>query len=259
MGASAIRWRTFLQLPFGIPVALVMFASWLMAWWKSTDEDKLASTVVAVYPMCLILCSVNALPDYLGAIVPFIGILIVRFIYRLPEINFLNSSRRMCYITRLLVILVYMISSLPPVVFMLYQQHNADFNNVVDEVAKVVGPKARVCGDPVFWVGHDRYIYGPYLIAYDDVTVKDALQWAYSQSFEYIVRAAWYGTPPRGFKKPPNKMPGFRPGIFTDNLCQLFGTKVYEFYDEYYGSFEIYKINWPSNPASWGLKKQTVK
>jgi hypothetical protein len=248
------RWKKALQLPLGVPVALVMFASWLAAWWKSTAEDKFTATTVTIYPLSLLLFSVNPLPDYVVVVVPFFSILVIRFVYRLHEFDFLNGSKRMYYITKLIVILIYIISSLPPILLMMYKQHDADFNLVVDEVAKVVGPKARVHADPVFWVGHDKYIYGPYLITYDNVTLKDALQWAYSQSFDYAVRTAWYCRPPQGLVKVPNNMPDFRSYLVTDNLCKLFGTKVYEFYNKDYGPVEIYKIDW-SNAWKLGLRK----
>ena len=253
-----VRWRTFLHLPFGIPVALVMSISWLAAWWKSTAEDKLVATVAAVYPLSLLLFSVDAMASYLVVAVPFFSVLIVRFVYRLHEFAFLSNSRKMYYAVRLAAILIYVVSSLPPVVFMLYQQRNSDFNNVVNQVARIVGPDARVHADPVFWVGHDKYVYGPYLVTYDIVTINEALQWAYSYSFDYAVRTAWFGTSPPKFQKLPNKMPDFRSSLVTDNLCKLFGTKVYEFYNKDYGPVEIYKLDW-STAWKWGLKKQNIK
>ena len=256
---EATRWRIFLQLPLGIPLGLVMFAGWLVAWWKSTAEDKFTATVVTVYVLALPFLTVNIIPDYLIAVVPFFCVLIVRLVYRLNEFDFLSGSARMCYIARILVILIYVVSSLSPIMFMLYRQHDADFNKVVDEVAKVVGPKARVDAISPFWIGCNRYIYGPYLMTYSGaVSLKDALQWVYSQSFDYSIRTVWNGDP-LGFKKLPNKMPQFRSYFLTDNLCKMFGTKVHEFYNEYYGPVEIYKIDWPQNPESWGLRKQAVK
>jgi hypothetical protein len=253
-----LRWRGFLQLPFGIPVALVMFISWLAAWWKSTAQDKFVATIAAVYPLSLILCSFNTLADYLVVVVPFSSILIVRFFYRLHEFYFLGGSRRMCYAVRLAVVLIYVLSSLPLIGLVLYCQRNADFNRVVDEVAKVVGPKAKVHADPIFWVGHDRYTYGPFLMTDSSVTVAKALQWAYLQSFDYAIRTTWAEIPPRGLRKPPRKMPEFRSYIVSDDLCKFFGTKVYEFYNEDYGTIEIYKLDW-SNAWKLGLKKQDIK
>jgi 4-amino-4-deoxy-L-arabinose transferase-like glycosyltransferase len=259
MAREIMRWRNFFQLPFGIPVGLVMLVSWLAAWWKSTAEDKLIATIVALYLPGLAMLSINALPDYVVVVVPFFSMLVVRFVYRLHEFDFLSGSRRMYYIVGFIVILIYVVSFLPPIVFMLYQQHDADFNKVVDEVAKVVGPKARVYANPVFWVGHDRYIYGPCLITYDTtVMVSEALQWAYSQSFEYAVRTVWILTPPRGFRKLPDRMPEFRSNCVMDSLCRVFGTKVYEFYNEYYGPVEIYKLDW-STMWNYRLRKQDIK
>ena len=253
-----VRWRSFFQLPFGIPMALVMFAGWLAAWWKSTAEDKFAATIVAVYIVVLPLFSVNQFPDYLVVTIPFFGILVVRMVYRLHEFTCFDNSKKLYWAVKSAIILIYIISSLPPVMLLLYKQHDADFNRVIDEVPKIVGPKARVHADPVFWVGHDRYIYGPYLVTYDAVMLRDALQWAYSQSFDYVIRTSWdYGRPPQGFKKIPSKMPDLNDSL-SDILCKRFGTKVYEFYNEQYGPVEIYKLNW-STAWKWKLEKQGIK
>lgn len=255
-----VRWRSLLQLPLGIPVALVMIVGWLSAWWKAAAEDKFTATVIAVYSLMLPFFSVNALPIYLVAVIPFFSILIVRFIYRLCDFAYFGNSGKFYYVVRIVVILVFVIPSLSAVTLVLYKQRGTNFNIIINEVSKIVGPKAKVHADPVFWVGHDKYIYGPYLITYDAVTASEALQWAYSQSFEYVIRTAWDGgNPPQGLGKLPNNMPGFRMYLVGDNLCRKFGTKVYEFYNEDYGPIEIYKINWPANPAVWGLKKQVVK
>jgi hypothetical protein len=260
-----VRWSSFFQLPFGIPIALVMFAGWLAAWWKSTAEDKFAATIVIVYILILPLFSVNQLPDYLVAVIPFFSILVVRFVYRLHEFTCFNNSKKLYWAIKSAIILIYIISSLAPVMLLLYKQHDADFNRVIDEVAKVVGPKKRVYADPAFWVGHDRYIYGPYLIRYSYnlylryYDVKDDLQWAYSQSFDYVIRTSWdYGRPSQGFRKIPNKMPDLNNNDFSGFLCKRFGTKVYEFYNEQYGPVEIYKLDW-SNAWKWRLKKPEIK
>ncbi len=254
IGKEAVRWKSFLQLPLGIPIALVMFASWLLAWWKSIAEDKLAATIVTIYILALPLISVNQIPDYLVVTIPFFSILIVRLIYRLREFSCLHDSKKLYYTVKIAIVLIYLISSLPFIFLMFYKQHDADFNRVVDKVAKVVGPKERVYADPVFWVGHDRYVYGPYRVGVI-MTDKDILQWAYSQSFDYVIRTSWdYGRPPQGFGKIPNKMPDLNDN-FSGILCKRFGTKVYEFYNEQYGPVEIYKLDW-SNAWKYRLKKQ---
>ena len=46
-------------LLFGIPIALVVIAGWLSAWWKSTAEDKFTVTVITVYGLILPFCIVN--------------------------------------------------------------------------------------------------------------------------------------------------------------------------------------------------------
>jgi 4-amino-4-deoxy-L-arabinose transferase-like glycosyltransferase len=254
------RWKTFFQPPFGIPAALVMIAAWLSAWWKSTAEDKFTATVIAVYLLALPFFSVNALAYYLVAVTPFFGVLVVRFIYRLRDFACFGDSKKLYYVIRIVVVLMFVIPSLSAIFLMLYKQRGTNFNVIVNEVAKVVGPNKRVHADPVFWIGHDKYIYGPYLITYNVVKGSEALQWAYHQSFEYVIRTTWDGcVPQQGVRSQPKDMPGFRSHLIGDHLCKMFGNKVYEFYNEDYGPIEIYKINWPANPASWGLKKQAVK
>jgi 4-amino-4-deoxy-L-arabinose transferase-like glycosyltransferase len=257
LAREMVRWKSFLRLPVGIPVALVVFAAWLSAWWKSTDEDKLAATIVIIYPLSLLPMSVDAMACYLVAVLPFFSILIVRFVFRMNKIDILNIGW-IRYIFNPAVISIYIFSSLVPIILMLYFQRNADFNYVVDEVVKVVGPKSLVHAEPVFWVGHDRYIYGPYLQTYDEVKLKDAFQWAYSQSFDYAIRTSWVNGPSLGLHKLPNKMPAFRSYLVTDNLCKYFGTKVHEFYNEQYGPVEIYKLDW-STAWKWKLEKQKIK
>jgi hypothetical protein len=253
-----VRWNVFFQLPFGIPLALIIFVSWLAAWWKSVAEDKFVATAAIVYILSLPFLSVNALSDYLVVAIPFFSILVVRLIYRMNEFDYVNISRKISYIARFAVILIYVASSLPLIIFIQYQQHDADFNHVVDKVAKVVGPKARVYANPVFWIGHDRYIYCPFPAKADPgTTLKDFLQWAYSQSPEYAVRTTWAVTPPRAIRKPLYKMPELNDD-FYDILCKIFGTKVYEFYNEQYGPVEIYKLDW-SNAWQYRLKKPGIK
>jgi hypothetical protein len=254
------RWRSFFQPPYGIPIALVMIAAWLSAWRKSTAEDKFAATVIAVYSLILPFFSVNALPYYLVAVIPFFSILIIRFIYRLRDFAFLNSSKETYYAAKIAVVLMFVIPSLSAIMLVLYKQRGTNFNVIVNEVAKVVGPNKKIHADPVFWAGHNKYTYGPYLITYNVVKISEALQWAYSQSFEYAIRTSWDGSyPQQGIGKAPNNMPSFRPHLIGDTLCKMFGNKVYAFYNEDYGAIEIYKINWPANPAPWGFKKQEVK
>ncbi|MBN1787142.1 MAG: glycosyltransferase family 39 protein [Sedimentisphaerales bacterium] len=253
------RWRIFLQLPLGIPFALVMFGSLVTAWWRSASEDKFAATVVIIYILVLPFFTVNVIADYLLAAVPFFCVLIVRFICRLSEFSFLSRSKRIHYIIRLCVILIYVATSLSPIAIMFYRlSGKGDFNHVIKEVTKVIEPGSKVDAISVFWIGHKKYEYGPYLMTYSGaLSLKDALEWAYSQSFDYSIRTSWNGDP-LGFKKLPDNMPEFRPYYITDNICKMFGTKVHEFYSEYYGPMEIYKIDW-SNAYKHGLRRKEIK
>jgi len=251
------RWGAFFRPPFGIPIALVMIAGWLSAWWKSTAEDKFTATVVAGFLLILPFFSVNALPYYIATVVPFFSMLVIRFIYRLHDFACFENSKKFYYVVRIAVILMFVAPSLSAIFLVLYTQRGTNFNSIVDEVAEVVGPSGKIHADPVFWVGHEKYIYGPYVITYNVVKGSEALRWAYAQEFEYVIRTTWDSKfPQQGARKAPKSMPGFRPYLIGDNLCKMFGNKVYEFYNEDYGPIEIYKINWPANPASYGLKKR---
>jgi hypothetical protein len=255
-----MRWRTFFQLPFGIPVALVMFAGWLAAWRKSTVEDKFAATAIAFYAILLPFLSVNGLPDYLVLIVPFFSILVVRMIFRIDELTGLKGAKNI-YAIQCLLAFIYIIYGLAPAAIILYKHHKADFGAVIDKAAKVVGSNAKISADPSFWIGHGKYIYGPYLIVQqrDFLTTKDILQWAYSQSFDYAIRTSWDNNRISQLpKKLPDKVSDSRLVGVTDYICKKFGTKVSEFYDEYYGPVEIYKLDW-STAWKFNLKKQIPK
>lgn len=112
-------------------------------------------------------------------------------------------------------------------------------------MASVVGPDSRVYGDPIFWVGHDRYKYGPHLIVMGRLTpLKQAIDMVRKHNFDYVVRTSWLVAPPLGFGRLPDAMPMFRDNCLDDHICRLFGTKIDGFYDPYYGPMEIYKLNW---------------
>ena len=127
---------------------------------------------------------------------------------------------------------------------MFYHLRGADFTKVINRVASVVGPGSRVYGDPIFWVGHDQYRYGPYLITYEGILLTEAIEMVRKHGFDYGVRTAWLLAPPMGYAEPPRSMPNFRKYCLGDHICRIFGTKIDEFHDPYYGPIEIYKLNW---------------
>jgi hypothetical protein len=98
-------------------------------------------------------------------------------------------------------------------------------------------------GDPIFWFGNEKYQYGPWLYISENepITVREAVNWALKHRFDYAVRKT---TTPIGTERPPRLMPDFHTGKLCDHLCRIFGTKVDEFYDPYYGPIEIYRLDW---------------
>jgi hypothetical protein len=256
LSMEMVRWKSFFQFPLGVPIAILIFVSWCAAWWKSSTKDKFLASVVAIYVLALPIVSQNCIPDYCVVIIPFMVMLIFRLLSRLEEFNFLVNSKKLLIASKVAVVFVYVVTSVPAIFLMLYVQRGADFNCVVNEVSKVVDSKGKVFGDPVFWVGHDKYVYGAYYVGNEYVTAKDVMQWAYQQSFDYVVRTSWdAGRPPQGFRKVPNKIRQLGNNTFGDILCKKVGSKIYEFYNDQYGPIEIYKLDW-SNAWKWGLQKK---
>jgi len=125
-----------------------------------------------------------------------------------------------------------------------YRLRGADFARVIDRVASVVGPGSSVYGEHIFWVGYERYRYGPYLVTYKPISLRRAIDAVIKHRFDHAVRTAWLFKSPTGIARPPRSMPGFRNDCLGDYVCRLFGTKIDEFHDPYYGPIEIYGLNW---------------
>jgi 4-amino-4-deoxy-L-arabinose transferase-like glycosyltransferase len=242
-----VRWRSFLQWPLGAPLALVMFASWLAAWYRSSATEKASATAIALFALILPLASVNQIPRYLVGVLPFFCILILRLFQRITERA--NPILKQWYRTRILtgtaMAVIYMATSLPAIGLMFYHLHKADWTKVADRVASVVGPDSRVYGHPVFWFNNNQYQYGLRLYRAKPIPMAELLRWFRKHRFDYIVKTAWSTSgPSRGFSPPPSSMPAFRINSDTDWLCSKYGSRVDEFYDPYYGPVEIYKLNW---------------
>ncbi|MFZ0033616.1 MAG: glycosyltransferase family 39 protein [Sedimentisphaerales bacterium] len=240
------RWKSFLQWPKGAPLAIIMLVSWILAWYRSTAADKVLATIIVFLAMTLPFASVSPTAQYLVAITPFLSALVVRLIWRVTEGN--GVIWRNWYNFRFAIgvgtAVIYLSICVTFIGLMFYCLRGADFTRVINRVASVVGPEGRVYGDPVFWVGHDRYRYGPYLITYEDILLKDAIKMVRKHNFDYAVRTAWLIAPPIGFGRLPDVMPKFRDSCIGDWVCRIFGTKINEFRDPYYGPIEIYKLNW---------------
>jgi hypothetical protein len=240
------RWGSFLQWPAGIPLAIIVLVSWILAWYRSSAADKMLATITVLFVLILPFASVSRTARYLVVVVPFFCALVVRLIWRVIEGEGVVWQQR--HKTRLAIgvgmAVVYLSMCFVYIGLMFYFLRGADFTKVVNRVASVVGPDSRVYGNPVFWVGHERYRYGPYMIEYGDVRLKKAIDIVRKHKFDYAVKTNWLIAPPRGFRRLSDVMPPFRDDCLGDWVCRKFGTKVDEFYDPYYGPIEIYKLNW---------------
>lgn len=240
------RWKNFLRWPVGIPLAVIMAASWFWAWYRSTSADKIFATVVALFALILPFVSTNTAGRYLAALVPFFCALMVRMVWRIVtgccELSGIWHKCRL--IVGAVIAVVYLTICVAAISLMLYRLRGADFPRVVERVASVAGREDRVYGQEVLWLGHNRYHYGPFPLDASTVPFRQTIDMVRKHNFDYAVRSGWTFGSSYGVARPPSEMPGFRPLNPIDNVCRRFGTKVYEFYDPYFGPFEIYKLNW---------------
>ncbi len=242
------RWRSFLQWPRGAPLAAIMFVSWIVAWYRSSKAEKTLATIIVLFVLILPFTTINTTAQYLAAVTPFFSALVVRLLWRIMARRAViwQSWYKSRFVIGTAVAFVYLSTCTVAVGLMFYHLRGADFTKVINHVASVVGPDSRVYGDPIFWLGHDRYKYGPYLMVHmrEPVIVSEYYSWAFKHRFGYAVRTAWLLAPPMGFGRLRDVMPPFRENWIGDWLCYRFGTKIYEFYDPYYGPMEIYRLNW---------------
>ncbi|MHC4345830.1 MAG: ArnT family glycosyltransferase [Planctomycetota bacterium] len=243
---EVVRWKGYLQWPKGLPLTIVMLFSWIAAWYASTKADKTVATIIVLYAFILPFASVNCTARYLAPITPLFGALIARLVWRIMarEIPILLNRRKLRLATTLSVMAIYLSTCTAAVALLLCCLRRADFSRVIDRVASVVGRESRVYGDPIFWVGHDQYRYGPYLFIYEYIPLAEAIERVRKHDFDYAIRTAWQLAPPSGFADPPGSMPAFREDCLGDHVCGRFGSKVDEFYDPYYGPIEIYRLDW---------------
>lgn len=257
------RWKGFLQWPKGLPLAIIMLISWFFAWYRSPRTDKIIATIIASFLLFLPLMTLNPEPRYLAVIVPFFCALAVRLIWRIASDNNLvwNDFHKSRLGIGIGIALVYSFMCIAAIGLMFHRLRGADFNRVVDHIASVVGPGKRVFGSPVLWIGHDRYRYGPYPMDYaGELTVKEGVEMLRKYHIDYVVRVFWVNDSfLKGVGKPPQLMPPMRKYLLQDILCAMYGTKVEEFYDAYYGPFEIYMLNWNRLNPLWLLKTASTE
>jgi 4-amino-4-deoxy-L-arabinose transferase-like glycosyltransferase len=239
------RWKRFLVFPTLLPLGLITVAAWLASWYRSSRQEKFTAAFVTIYPIMLLLASVNGDQKYLAALVPYWSILIGRLIWRVTNWSYVFGRRlRPGIVLAVCIVVTYVSISAALVGHTLFSLRNAKFGRVVDKIVAIIRPSARVHADPIFWFARDKLNYGPYPISFEGIAPMDYLQWYRSKRFEYIVRTYWYVGPPDWAQKPIERMPCLSETKFRDVICRLFGTKIYEFHDPYYGPIEIYSLDW---------------
>jgi 4-amino-4-deoxy-L-arabinose transferase-like glycosyltransferase len=239
------RWKNFFVFPWLLPLGAIMYISFFAAWTESSRQVKLLAGITVMYCVILPLASVHQTPRYLAPIVPLSAALIVRFIWRVADWDSGPGRRlRPGIAIAACIAVVYTGISAALVGHTLFSLRNARLDKVADKIAAVIRPGAKVYADPIFWFARDKLNYGPYLISFERIAFRDYLQWYCSNRFEYAVRTSWYVGLPDWAQKPNERMPGLSETRFSDIVCRLFGTKIHEFYDPYYGPIEIYSLDW---------------
>jgi hypothetical protein len=238
------RWKDFFRWPKGIPLAIIMFASWLLAWYRSTSFDKTLATIIGLFSLILTFTSINGAARYLAALTPFLCALIVRMVSRIMACN---GHYKLRFAVSAGIVFVYLSMCITAISLMFYRLHGADFDRVLDRIASVVGREGHVYGEKLLWMGNDRYRYGPFPVDYTVKPWQQTVDMVRKYHFEYAVRTAWSYGSSYGTDSPPATMPDFRPNYTVDQVCKRFGTKIDEFRDPYFGPFEIYKLNWDNN------------
>jgi hypothetical protein len=240
------RWTNFLQWPKGVPLAAIMFASWLLAWYRSIYADKILATIIGLYVLILPLASTNIAGRYLVVVMPLFCALITRAVWRVMsgQIVLLQNWNKLRFIVGTGIVVIYVSMCITAILLMIYRLRGADFDKVITRVASTVGRQTRVYGEGIFWLGHNRYHYGPYPVDSSVVPLRQTVDMIRRHRFDYAIRAAWSFASSYGIATPPANMPDFRPSSTIDQVCKRFGTKVDEFRDPYFGPIEIYKLNW---------------
>lgn len=244
LGGELRRWRHFFQWPKGIPLAVVMFTSWLIAWVRSTRVDKTIATTILLFAVAMPFTTVSYTSRYLVGLVPLFGALMIRVIDRITTRH--ASKKNLSYKWQVAAAAgvggVYLLVCLAAIGVMFQRLRGADLTPVLDRVAAVTGPDARVYGEMYLWMGRDRFRYGPFPI--DEPWVSVSTDSVRRHRFEYGVRPAWRFSSSHGVSTPPATMPDWRPEYIVDEVCRTFGTKVAAFRDPYFGPMEIYRLDW---------------
>lgn len=247
LGVELFRWGHFFQWPIGAPLAAIMLAAWSTAWFRSTRVDKTIATTILLFAVAMPFTTVNSTSRYLIGLTPLFAALMVRMIDRVRTRH--PSMKAVWHKSGVAVGAgiggVYALICLAAIGVMLQRLRGADLTPVLERVAAVTGPDARIYGEAILWMGKDRFRYHvsrspPTWI----VSVRASIDSVRRHRFEYAVRPAWSFRASHGINRPPASMPAWRPDFIIDRVCEEFGMKIAEFRDPYFGPMEIYKLDW---------------
>lgn len=247
---ETMRWKNFLQWPKGIPLLAIFGVSCIAGFYRSTAADKSLVTIIFVYALITPFASVNNAGRYLACLTPLFAALIIRFVWRISfGKNLFPGKWRKTRLTLAFgTVAAYTLFSVAGISLLFYRLAGADFDNVVDNIATVVDKDSSVYGEKMLWWGHNSFHYGPFTADYTVQPWQQTIEMVRKHRFDYAVRSAWTFGTSHGIAKAPDKMPDFRPNYMVDQVCMKYGTKIHEFYDPYFGAFEVYKLDWYRNP-----------
>jgi len=233
------RWGHFFQWPYGAPLAATFATAWLIACWRG-GRDRAIALGIAFFAACMPLTTVNTTSRYLIAIMPLFIALSVRMLLEPRDASGAARSRFPARF-RHAAAGIYVLACAGAIGLMFQRLHDADVRRLFDRVAAVTGPRATVFGSMMFWMGGERYRYGPYPLDEHWNVPADAVR---RHRFDYAVRSAWSFDTSAGIAAPPARMPDFRPENAIDEVCHQYGRRIAEFRDPHYGPIEIYKLDW---------------
>ena len=247
LAGEVMRWKNFLRWPKGAPIAIVIIVFWLLTWYRSTSADKVLASIIGLFTLILPFISANRAGRYLVVLVPFFCAMMVRLIWRIMPDRVIPPQKwyKLRFVVSKSIIVIYFLMCVAAISAMFYYLRGADFTKVLDRIASVVNREDHIYGERILWIGHDRYHYGPFPVDYSVTPWRQPIEEVRKHHFDYAVRSVWTFDGSAGISSPPTKMPDFRSYYTIDQVCKRFGTKIDEFYDPYFGPFEIYKLdNW---------------
>jgi uncharacterized membrane protein YhaH (DUF805 family) len=154
-----LRWKGFLKWPLGAGFALIMVLSWCASWHRSKSADKVLAAIVLSFILILPFGTVSRACRYLAATIPFFCALGIRFAQRIivGEILPQKPWHKFRLLVVSTIIVIYLSTSLAAIGLMFYRLHDACLDKSLNRIASIVGSENCVCGDPIFWVGHNKY------------------------------------------------------------------------------------------------------